>query len=38
MKLVHQVTRKSVYTTNRMYTLGIRVKHEILPGCSLFDV
>jgi hypothetical protein len=28
MKLEHQVTRKSGYITNRIYTLGTRDKHE----------
>jgi hypothetical protein len=29
MKLEHQVTRKSGYITNRIYTLGTRDKHEM---------
>jgi len=28
MKLEHQVTRKSGYITNRIYTLGTRDKHD----------
>jgi hypothetical protein len=38
MKLEHQVERKSGYITNRIYTLGTRDKHQIMPGCRSFDV
>jgi hypothetical protein len=34
MHLDYQVTRKSGYITNRMYTLGTRDKHDTWSGCS----
>jgi hypothetical protein len=35
MHLEYQVTRKSGYITNRMYTLGTRDKHETWSGSTL---